>query len=473
MPMCLQKPHHSNHATIAASVGQRALWRAGYVRSSITTRFEEAMMVSATRQIALGRDSSAITESVQAEVRPLGSLEHLFWLFDQHHFVHFAVTALISGETSPRDWRRALDRLQKRHPILSVCIDGEPDSVPSFRQADVTPIPLRIVEDEPELRWEVEVGKELARPFNPSLPPLIRAVLIQGAQNAAFMLVAHHSIADGLSLAYAIRDTLDALAGRFLRPLPWLPSQDDMMNVSDSLVDGQEQDRAGAAMPAVYRPHDNARPTVKGLRLSPGLTSSVRARARQEGSTVHGALCAALVLASREVFPPWREIPFRIFSPINARPLLDAGESCGVFLGATTSVFDSQAMDFWDIARDARNGVAANKTSETIAAQLSAFRRVVGNGADVATVAEFVAEVFASEVLLTNLGDLSFDRQFGPVTLKAIFGPAVLTGFEDQQTIGVATVNGALCLLHTSHTPPEGLLEKTQSVLAQACGEHV
>jgi len=243
--------------------------------------------------------------------------------------------------------------------------------------------------------------------------------------------------------------------------------------VSDSLVDGQEQDQAGAAMPAVYRPHDNARPTVKGLRLSPGLTSSIRARARQEGGTVHGALCAALVLASREVFAPWREIPLRIFSPINARPLLDAGESCGVFLGATTSVFDRQATDFWDIARDARIGVAANKTNENIAAQLSAFRGVVGNGAEVATVAEFVAKVFASEVLLTNLGSLSFDRQFGPVTLKAMFGPAVLTGFEDQQTIGVATVNGALCLLHTSHTPPEGLLEKTQSVLAQACGERM
>src|SRR5215831_15862904 len=400
-----------------------------------------------------------------------GHLISIFWLLDQHHFVHFAVTALISGRTSPRDWRRALDHLQKRHPILSVCIDEEPDSIPSFRQADVTPIPLWIVEDEPELRWEVEVGKELARPFNPSRAPLIRAVLIQGARDAAFMLVAHHSIADGLSLAYAIRDTLDALAGRFLPPLPWLPSQDDMMNVSDSLVDGREQD-AGAAMPAVYRPHDNARPTVKGLRLSPGLTSSIRARARQEGTTVHGALCAALVLASREVFAALREIPLRILSPINARPLLDAGESCGVFLGATTSVFDRQARDFWDIARDARNGVAVNQTSENIAAQLAAFRRVVGNGAEVATVAEFVAEVFASEVLLTNLGDLSFDRQFGPVTLKAMFGPAVLTGFEGQQTIGVATVNGALCLLHTSHTPPEGLLEKTQSVLAQACDEH-
>src|SRR5262249_44814408 len=37
----------------------------------------------------------------------------------------------------------------------------------------------------------------------------------------------------------------------------------------------------------------------------------------------------------------------------------------------------------------------------------------------------------------------------------------------------ITTVNGALCLLHTSHTPPEGLLEKTESVLAQACGERM
>ena len=56
---------------------------------------------------------------------------------------------------------------------------------------------------------------------------------------------------------------------------------------------------------------------------------------------------------------------------------------------------------------------------------------------------------------------------------SCFFGPAVVTGFEGQQTVGVSTVNGALCLLHTSHTPPEGLLEKTQSVLAQARGERM
>jgi hypothetical protein len=418
-------------------------------------------------------DRPAVTEHAHKSSRSLGALEHLFWLIDQNRPVHFAVTALISGETSPRDWRRALDRLQERHPIMSVCIDGEPGSVPSFRHADVAPIPLRIVEDEPELRWEVEAGEELATPFSPRQAPLIRAVLIQGIRNAAFMLVAHHSIADGLSIAYAIRDTLDVLAGRALKPLPWLPSQDDMMNMSDSAADGREQSQAHALDPAVYRSDDNARPTVKGLRLSPSLTSKIRDRARREGTTVHGALCTALLLASRAVFTEWRDTPLRIMSPINVRPLIDVGENCGVFVSATTSVFDGEAKEFWDLARDARNSIASSQTSEYATAGLAGFRQVVGNGAEVATAAEFAAQVFANDVMVTNLGSLSFDRQSGPVALEALFGPAVLTGFEGQQTVGVATVGGALCLLHTGHTFPDVLLEKTQSILAQACDENL
>src|ERR1700738_1041157 len=98
-----------------------------------------------TDQRAVTASPQPLTDSPQDPIRSLGALEHLLWLYDQNRFVHFAVTALISGEASPRDWRRALDRLQKRHPHLSVCIAGEPGSVPSFRQADAKPIPLRVV----------------------------------------------------------------------------------------------------------------------------------------------------------------------------------------------------------------------------------------------------------------------------------------------------------------------------------------
>ena len=69
--------------------------------------------------------ASAFTRSPQEALRSLGSLKHLIWLLNQHSSVHFAVMALISGRATPRDWRRALDQLQKRHPILLVCIDRD------------------------------------------------------------------------------------------------------------------------------------------------------------------------------------------------------------------------------------------------------------------------------------------------------------------------------------------------------------
>ena len=94
---------------------------------------------------------------------------------------------------------------------------------------------------------------------------------------------------------------------------------------------------------------------------------------------------------------------------------------------------------------------------------------VVGEGAEVAAAAEFAAAAFVHEAMLTNLGVLTFEDRFGRLKLEGLFGPAVLDGMESEQTIGVATVGGSICLTHTSHTPPEGLLEAMRSVLTTGC----
>jgi Condensation domain len=430
-------------------------------------------MTKTARKIAWDElDTAEVAGNVSSINRPLGSLEHMFWLLDQNRSVHFAVTAQIAGRAGPYHWREALDRLQERHPILSVCIDGSPGSVPRFRQEDAAPIPLRIVEGDPKARWEGEVSEELAMPFDPSRAPLIRAVLIQGNRDTAFILVAHHSVADGLSLAYAIRDTLTAVCGGSLPRLPSLPSQEELLAARArpiTLASIAEQHGAPAGKPGTYRPLDNARPTVKGLRLEAALTARIRDCARREGTTVHGVLSAALVIAGRQVSPEWRKIPVRVMSPINIRPLLDLGENCGVFVSAATGVVDGQATGFWELARDAKIAIASGQIYDGVAALLSTLGEVVGNGTEIATAAEFASAAFVHEAMLTNLGVLPFDNRFGPLKLEELWGPAVTAGMEGGQTIGVATINGSICLTHTSHTPLEGLLEATRNVLVRAC----
>jgi hypothetical protein len=430
------------------------------------------MAKAAGRTPWVGQDTPCADKNASDRIRLLGSFEHVFWLIDQNRPVHFAITAHIAGTACPDNWRQALDHVQGRRPILSVCIEGSPGSVPWFRRAAAA-IPLRIVEGNPRTSWATAVGEELATPFAPSQAPLIRALLIQDGQSTAFTLVAHHSIADGLSIAYAIRDTLSALSGGLLEPLPLSPSQEEILGASGgptALAGASEQQGdTSAGTPATYRALDDTRPTVKTLRLAPALTESLRHRARRERTTVHGALSAALVIAGQKVSADWQEIPLRIASPISIRQILNVGETCGVFLSAAICVFGRQTAGFWEIARNAKTAVAPRQTRDGVVALLSAFEEVVGNGAEIPAAAEFIAAVFPHEATLTNLGVLTFDSRFGPLKLEAIWGPAVLLGMEGEQTIGVATINGSICLTHTGYAPPEGLLEAMRSALIEAC----
>lgn len=287
-------------------------------------------------------------------------------------------------------------------------------------------------------------------PFDSSQAPLIRAVLVQGVRDTAFILVAHHSIADGLSLAYTIRDTLSALCGEPLEPLAFVPALEEILDANDETAALAQTDGladAPAGQPSRFRPFGGARPEVKGLRLSAALTANLRERARQEGTTVHGALCGALVIAGREAFPNWREGALRIVSPINIRSLLDADENCGLFISAAVSNICGEAGAFWELARNAKAGIVGETTRDNVAALLRTIGKTIGQGADMATAADFLASAFGQEAAVTNLGELPFESQFGSLKLEPICGPAAVIGFEGAQTIGAAAVMDRFVLL--------------------------
>jgi hypothetical protein len=358
-------------------------------------------------------------------LRPLGSFEHLFWLMDQSHPVHFAVTAEVEGDVSPRDWRQALDRVQARHPLLDVSIEGAPGRVPHYRRGQGAPLPLRIVEDDdPGSRWKIEASEELGTPFNPRVAPLARAVLVQGERQAALILLAHHSIADGMSLAFAIRDTLQAIAGGTLKELSLPSSQDEILEnleVRDGISENDEKP-APAGHVSTIRQRDKSKPNVQGLCFSETVTGQLRGRARQERTTVHAALLAALAIAGRRVSAAWRNIPIRLFSPVNTRRELGLGGHCGVFLGAASTtldpeLYDLDAIPFWSLARDAKSSVAVGETREGIAALVSTLGEAVRNCPDVTEAADFAAVTFAREAMLTNLGAVPLGDQFGSVKL--------------------------------------------------------
>src|ERR1700704_1884665 len=117
-------------------------------------------------------------------LRYLGPSEAYFWVKNQNSWKHFVVAAQITGETTTASWRTALDAVQRRHPLLRVCIDADDSGVPYFRLLPGLRIPLQIVAGKALQGWEDDMETELSTPFPVEDALLVRAVLLHDANGA-------------------------------------------------------------------------------------------------------------------------------------------------------------------------------------------------------------------------------------------------------------------------------------------------
>jgi len=98
------------------------------VRERKKARFDREPIPEVTQQVLS-------TGATPTALRPLGSLEGFLWLIDQNRPVHFALAAQVQAPTTVGCWRAALDLVQLRHPLLSVCIETDENCRPHFRAA--------------------------------------------------------------------------------------------------------------------------------------------------------------------------------------------------------------------------------------------------------------------------------------------------------------------------------------------------
>jgi NRPS condensation-like uncharacterized protein len=403
------------------------------------------------------------------EVRSLGAMERLFWFMDQKHPAHLTVTAEVQGFTTVQSWRDALDAVQRRHPILSTSIKRNEEGQPALYQVDASPIPLRVVDGSVQECWELELDREMAVPFTPEQAPLIRSVLIHKPQSAVLIMIAHHAIADGMALVFLVRDLLQVLSGGQTETLSFSSSAEELLS---TLPEGEEVVQVGApqAEPALYREDDGLTPRVTARKLDENLTATLKERARREGTTVQGALCAALVLAGRKTSSTWLNQSVRVISPINVRALLGAGEACGLYLvGGMVSFQSGDSRDFWELARFAKGELSPSQTFQSLSTSLHGLEAIMTKDVDVETAAQIAAGVFVRDLMVSNLGQMPYGSEFGKLRLEAVWGPTTLQGLDGEQNVGVATTNGAIRLLHASYSLIPYLLENTELILRAAC----
>jgi hypothetical protein len=213
---------------------------------------------------------------------------------------------------------------------------------------------------------------------------------------------------------------------------------------------------------------------VEGIKLTPEETNALQRRAREEGVTIHAAIFASVAIAGRAIDKSWRNNPLRIMSPAEIRDILGLKDQCMVaFGGGEISIAPGDSMTFWELARFAKDGLSAVKSTENISRMIDLQSTAVSSNLTVEQASQLKQNAFNAQVMLTNLGRLPFDSTFGPLKLETLWAPCALRGIEGEQTLGAITINGSLHLTHTSPAPIPGLVAGMEKELRKACAsEH-
>ncbi|CAD0004777.1 condensation domain-containing protein [Flavobacterium chungangense] len=397
--------------------------------------------------------------------RTLGAFEKTFWLLDQIDSKDFALAAEVEGRESAEAWRLAVNQVQKRHPNLSARIRMDEFKRPFIEHVDSLVIPLKVIEIDNGFKWEQVVEKELATRFNTEEGPLFRVIVLQKPEDTVLILAANHTLADGSSLMYLFRDLLEAVTGQIPQVLAPQKSNDETLGLpEDNAVEDNETSTY------IFKKLSTVSPKVKSIKFSSEHTSQLIERSRLEQTTVHGAICAAVVIAGRKHRQEWDDKKIELISPICTRKALQLDDNCGLNITTHPVYFEpEEKQSFWDIARLAKSGLNGTETKEHVENYLVFFRTLTFNSADIQKMVDTLKEAFNHQIMVTNLVKVKYKTDFGKLKLKSVYGPMVRSGKGLEQTIGAISTNGNLCLTNTSDTPIAGLLEEMQMLMAEAC----
>lgn len=409
--------------------------------------------------------------------RKLGTNERVVWLSTQAGSLNFVNVAHLSNVLDEHVLRKALDLLPQRHPLLKTRIEIQGNEL-LFNSDAVPQIPLRTEVRCSDDHWYDEAEKEINSPFPCFEGPLVRVVLLRGDKTSDILITFHHIIGDGMSGVYLMRDLLQ-LAGQITRgitpvvePFPERPPMEDMLPARgmDGLVKTASLIGKQARTILVLRPKklpkdgeapkEECRAHIIHQVLSQKETQNLVTRCREESTTVHGALCAALLKASAalicDVTEKERPIPVSFMSTVDLRQFLNppVGEEVGFFVSLViTGQNVARTTKFWDLARTARDEVYKSIEKGEQFIFISLLDKLFPKGATPTSLTKRASSIYPAALLVTNLGRLTIPEEYGPLFLQKFHMALADTSVPEHFTASVVTYRDELTI-NFSYTEP-------------------
>lgn len=293
---------------------------------------------------------------------------------DRVSCMNFAIFAERSGHLDPELIRSSLAVIQDEHPLLQAAIHWTEEHGLRFEPMANTSIDLvcRTVDADD---WQGWIEQELASPFPLGTAPLMRCRYLEmsSPERSVLVLVFHHSIADGRSGIELLRRLIDCIAARTtlrtrsgaspLRPMHqvfpprfrWADSPGSAKQVKNALT--ADYRRHGRSTPMPWLSSDAPTRTPRFIRVAfpPEVSRRLREHSRRHDASVHGALCAAQLVAQYRSLPGRDPATLFLSFPVDMRALVEPQQPTtpiALYASLISAAFAVDAStDFWALAR--------------------------------------------------------------------------------------------------------------------------
>lgn len=401
--------------------------------------------------------------------RALSPMERGFMLLDRARPFNGVPLLTVRGAITEAHLRAAIDRLQARHPLLRVRVDGDAAAgLPRFTTRGVPTMGLEIAERRGADDWLPLAQRELNRPFPPG-EPLTRFHWLRGDGVHDLLYPQHHVSADAQSAVVLARDLLADLARLASgEPLPAVALLPLRPSLAELLPDearglGMLSTMSGfllrgigrTVLPKPRQLTPGARSNEVGgenrivhRRLEPAEMERALARCRALGLTLNPLLCASVLAALGEA-AGGGAARIGCFSAVSLRGKIDRAIEAeqGMYASQVTTfhqVGDGRALPALaaEVKRACEQRIAAGEPYLTMP-RIGMF--IPSRGDVVSGFARRVGALAKAACGVTNLGRIDLPSRFGPLTVERM-SVAVGVSAVGSLSIAASSYAGALTL---------------------------
>ena len=280
-----------------------------------------------------------------------------------------SIVARLKGYISEKDLKNAITKVRQQHPLVGVRIYMDENIDPWYTNENVSKNPIKVVQRTSDDDWNRELLSEYKIRFKLSEGPLARFVLLQSPEISEVLIICHHVICDGTSLAILARDLLSYIGNpdRKVQEMPEAPlaTTDNFLTdvkigkaisfaikklnekwQKDKLIfDEEDEDNIFKAF------YDNFDLKIISVELDEKETSKLVEECKKHGVTVNSALNTAFLAARNDVRGALNK---KIMVPVNTRKHYKKpiGEHFGVYVsGFELKLSYNPKKDFWENAK--------------------------------------------------------------------------------------------------------------------------